>query len=473
METESVLKRYLWISLGLLLLFCAVSPAQAQENQPPRPVYVVENGDTLWNIARRLHIPYQQLLSENNLTEDSAIHPGEKLVIPLSGSISGVLTTKKVSFGESLRSLSDRYRISEEKLVRLNRLTSPMELYAGVSVVLLGDEKGDVMDYSGTRVALREGSSLLEAAVEEGVNPWTLVADNDLQGTWDVLPGEVVRAPGDDQDGPGSFPEAISRVGYTPDTFVQGNTMVIRLRAPSGATVQGRFGDHELHFYPDGYGYVALQGISAVSEPGIRPLSIYGELEDGTPFAHRQMVRVHGGEFNYVKINGVPPETVSVQLSRDEHEKLASYASKITPKKMWSGKFSVPVPAKFNNPYPLYGDRRSFNGSGFLFYHSGIDFSTYAFNIDIYAAAAGKVVYTGKNSPIYGGVTMIDHGWGVFTVYGHQAEILVEEGQRVRAGDLIGKVGSSGRSTGPHLHWEVWVGGVSVDPLVWLEEQYP
>ncbi len=68
---------------------------------------------------------------------------------------------------------------------------------------------------------------------------------------------------------------------------------------------------------------------------------------------------------------------------------------------------------------------------------------------------------------------MIDHGWGVYTGYMHQAEILVEVGERVEAGQLVGLIGGTGRVTGSHLHLEVWVGGVRVDPMDWLERSYP
>jgi len=61
----------------------------------------------------------------------------------------------------------------------------------------------------------------------------------------------------------------------------------------------------------------------------------------------------------------------------------------------------------------------------------------------------------------------------VYTAYMHQSEILVEVGDRVEAGQLIGLVGGTGRVQGPHLHWEVWVGGVQVDPLDWLKQAYP
>jgi len=445
------LKKVLLFSLVLLLTFSPVSVTHAQQDGSGDLRYIVQPGDTLWTIARKLHVSYQNLLAENNLTEDSSIHPGDALIVPGADSISGVLTTERVPYGESLSTLSDRYQIPEDVLIRLNRLTTPMELYAGVSVVLVADEEGNLSEYRGKRITVREGQSLLEAAVENDTNPWLAVSGGGLRGRWDLLPGEVVRLPGEGDAGPGSFPGKIAGIDYSPNSFVQGNTMVFRLSAPEGAEIEGTFGEYLLHFFPYEDGYVALQGIGAVATPGLRSIAVHGQLDDGTPFAHRQSVRVLGGDYNYVRIN----------------------ARKATARKRWQGKFGVPIPSGYDTPYPLYGDRRSFNGSAYNFYHSGIDYSTWAFDVDIFAAAPGKVVYTGKDSLIYGGVTMIDHGWGVYTVYAHQAEILVQAGQQVEKGQVIGKVGNTGRSTGPHLHWEVWVGGIAVDPLDWLERAYP
>jgi murein DD-endopeptidase MepM/ murein hydrolase activator NlpD len=68
---------------------------------------------------------------------------------------------------------------------------------------------------------------------------------------------------------------------------------------------------------------------------------------------------------------------------------------------------------------------------------------------------------------------MIDHGWGVYSAYLHQSKILVHPGEHVEAGQLIGLIGNTGRVEGPHLHWEILVGGVQVDPLDWLKEEFP
>jgi murein DD-endopeptidase MepM/ murein hydrolase activator NlpD len=74
---------------------------------------------------------------------------------------------------------------------------------------------------------------------------------------------------------------------------------------------------------------------------------------------------------------------------------------------------------------------------------------------------------------VRGQVVVIDHGWGVYTAYDHLSQILVQVGQAVQPGQVIGLGGATGRTTGPHLHWEVWVGGVQVNPVDWLRQAYP
>ena len=98
--------------------------------------------------------------------------------------------------------------------------------------------------------------------------------------------------------------------------------------------------------------------------------------------------------------------------------------------------------------------------------HEGIDIGA-GYGASIYAAAAGTVIYCGWESG-YGNLTVIDHGGNLATAYGHQSSISVACGQQVSQGQVIGAVGSTGHSTGPHLHFEVRVNGSPVDPLGYL-----
>ena len=98
--------------------------------------------------------------------------------------------------------------------------------------------------------------------------------------------------------------------------------------------------------------------------------------------------------------------------------------------------------------------------------HTGIDYGSSS-GTSIRAAANGKVIFASKYGG-YGNATIIDHGGSLATLYAHQSSMLVEEGQRVTKGQVIGRVGSTGFSTGPHLHFEVRVSGSPVDPMKYL-----
>ncbi len=123
----------------------------------------------------------------------------------------------------------------------------------------------------------------------------------------------------------------------------------------------------------------------------------------------------------------------------------------------------VPANGKFNNGFGYRKDpftkRKTF--------HEGIDISADK-GTDIKASAGGKVTLAKRYSG-YGLAVIIDHGRGLSTLYGHASKLLVKEGQTVKKGDIIAEVGSTGRSTGPHLHFEVMLYGTPVDPQAYID----
>lgn len=102
-------------------------------------------------------------------------------------------------------------------------------------------------------------------------------------------------------------------------------------------------------------------------------------------------------------------------------------------------------------------------------FHEGLDIGA-SYGSNIKAAASGKIILAQRYSG-YGRAVMIDHGHGITTLYGHSSKLLVKVGQIVKKGDIIAEVGSSGRSTGPHLHFEVLLYDTPVDPLDYLDEK--
>jgi murein DD-endopeptidase MepM/ murein hydrolase activator NlpD len=101
-------------------------------------------------------------------------------------------------------------------------------------------------------------------------------------------------------------------------------------------------------------------------------------------------------------------------------------------------------------------------------WHDGLDIGA-APNAPVQAPAQGRVISTGFD-PKLGNIVRLDHGFGIETLYGHLAKALVKEGQRVNRGDIVGLVGSTGLSTGPHLHYMVKVNGQALDPVKYILE---
>jgi murein DD-endopeptidase MepM/ murein hydrolase activator NlpD len=462
------------VLLVLIALLLPLRSARAQDAPPePGPVYIVQSGDTLWSIAQRFGVSMDALAQANGITDPNQLLVGMRLVIPGLDGLSGVLTTTQIPFGESLASLSSRYRIPSTLLIRLNKWTNPEFTAAGASLVIpVPEESGTLPDLRGNRATLKAGQSLLELAVRRGVNPWALMGGNELPAGWAALPGETLYLPGDDS-GPGALPAGITAAVANDLPVIQGQTIAVKLTASGDIVLNGDFTGRTLNFFQDADGtWVALQGVHVMLDPGYYPLTLNGTLADGTPFAFSQMVYVQDGNYPYDPPLVVDSETVDVENTRPEDLQWKEITSPVTPQRMWSGMFAVPVPDYYAACYPSrFGNRRSYNGSAYEFFHTGLDFCGQT-GTDIYAAAAGVVVFA-EATTVHGNATVIDHGWGVYTAYAHQSEILVNVGDHVEKGQLIGRVGATGRVSGPHLHWEVIVGGVQVDPLQWLERAFP
>jgi murein DD-endopeptidase MepM/ murein hydrolase activator NlpD len=456
------------ISFVIILSLVLYSAATAQADEP---YYIVQEGDSLWQIAARFGVTVEELQQANNIGDAGQVVIGARIIIPSLSGVSGQLDTVTVNYGESLRSLSRRYNISEEILAKLNHLASPAEFYAGASLIVSVTENQNL--FFADRAGLAPGQSLLELAVLHGESPWSLTLANHLPGTWSALPSDVLQVTSTSQElRPSGLPEAITKVDLDPLQMVQGGTTVIKVYAPPGITMRGSLAERNLNFFSQDYGYVALQGIHAQTPPGLYPLVLAGDLPSGEHFAFSQDVLIQDASFPYDPSLEVDPLTVDPTVTGPESELWASLGVPVTSEKMWNGLFANPVPPELGNCWTsLFGTQRSYNGSAYDFFHGGLDFCGQV-GTPLYAVAPGKIVYTGSLT-VRGMVTVIDHGWGVYTAYNHQSEILVKPGEFVQSGQLIGLGGATGRTTGPHLHWEVWVGGVQVNPADWLARSFP
>lgn len=463
--------RFFILLLSMVILIIFYSPAFAQDGETEEPYYIVQEGDSLWEIAARFGINVEDLQLANDINDISQISVGMRLVIPGLTGGERRLDTTMVLYGETLRCLSRNYGISESALAQLNRLISPAELYAGATLIVPFIENQELSGAG--RTNLTPGQSLLELAVLHGEDAWKIALENNLSNTWSAVPGSGLSVAGNlSADALAGLPEAVTNVEIDPLVMIQGGTEVVKVYVPQGTTLRGSLGDRTLNFFPQEYGYVALQGIHALMPPGLYALTLEGELPNGQSFAFSQNVLVRDANFPYDPSLEVDPATVIPAVTEPEKNLWESLGVPVTPEKRWQGPFASPVPNDFRDCWTsLFGNRRSYNGGPYDSFHSGLDFCGRV-GTELYAAAPGKVVYTDMLT-VRGGVTVIDHGWGVYTAYDHLSESLVQVGDTVQPGQLIGLGGATGRTTGPHLHWEVWVGGVQVNPIDWLERAYP
>lgn len=462
-------KRFSLCLVVLLMMSFTVQPAAAQASGP---VYIVQSGDTLFFIAARFNVTIDELIAANPTLDPNLLSEGQQIVIPGLEGVTGILETEIVSLGDSLRSLSRRMQVSEEQLRKLNRIVSPSELYVGVSVIVpLQDEEQPLS----TRTSATAGESLLELAVRQNSDPWTLAAVNGLAGTWEILPGDILYSPTTGIPGNATgLPPAFLSASIQPLPIQQGGTEVIRVQTKEGVTLSGMLVDQPLHFFQSNIEKVALQGVHSLLEPGVYPLLLEATLPDGSRQAYEQMVLVTSGNYGSDPDLFVPPETIDPAVNESENQIILSIVNPSTPTRYWEGPFTAPAvyPDEFTS---LFGRRRVYHGIGTELvvngFHAGLDFAG-GEGLQIFAPAPGEVVFAAPLT-VRGNATIIDHGWGVYSGFWHQSEIHVNVGDRVEAGQVIGLVGGTGRVTGAHLHWEVWVNGVQVDPLDWLRETYP
>jgi hypothetical protein len=154
-----------------------------------------------------------------------------------------------------------------------------------------------------------------------------------------------------------------------------------------------------------------------------------------------------------------------------EFDRVAAFKALISPEKYWSGPFRRPSQGRVSSEY---GVRRYYNGVfAENYYHRGIDYAAPT-GSPVIAPAAGRVVLVGRVADgfeLHGNTIGIDHGQGVSSIFIHLNSISVREGDQVQPGQTIGTVGNTGASTGPHLHWGVYVNGVAVDPGPWMSRR--
>ncbi len=204
----------------------------------------------------------------------------------------------------------------------------------------------------------------------------------------------------------------------------------------------------------------ALLPTTPLDPPGTWQIQVKGDSQ-----VRNLAVRVSDRDFPTQSI-WLPPGK-DEDVSDYEFNRVDAFKKLDTPQKLWSGPFLRPNAGEITT---VYGVRRYYNGKfAEDYYHRGVDYAG-DYGSPVLAPAAGRVALVGREADgfqVHGNCIGIDHGQGVTSIYLHLSRINVKEGDFVKAGQVIGALGSTGASTGPHLHWGLYVHGKSVDPVPW------
>jgi murein DD-endopeptidase MepM/ murein hydrolase activator NlpD len=253
----------------------------------------------------------------------------------------------------------------------------------------------------------------------------------------------------------------------------QGSLLLLELRSATQpiTAIKATWDSREIPFWQEAKAneksadvWRALLGIDLELKPDPYPLTLTAKSEAAEEISCSATIDVQEGKFasESLKVapNFVTPDPEQLARAEAERQRLRAIFATITPERLWDGNFHYPLAGVTTGGN--FGKRRILNGTPGN-PHSGVDFPAPA-GTPVYAAQRGRVVLA---EALYfsGNTVVIDHGLGLYTLYAHFESISVQPGDLVDTGALLGKVGATGRVTGPHLHWGATINRARTNPL--------
>jgi murein DD-endopeptidase MepM/ murein hydrolase activator NlpD len=460
-------------------LYWTSRPAAAQgsgtNTTPPggTTVHVVQPGDNLFRIAVQYGTTVEAIAAANGISDPRYITVGQRLLIPNAQVNSpGAIVAYTVRPGDSLATLTRAYNTTLDSLAAANHITNPALLFVGEELTINQSAEDPALPAAAALHRVRPGENLYRIALAYHTPVNTLLKINGLALPTPLYPGQALWIPGGDGTAELSdLPLPFTTCAISPIPAVQGQTISIHITTTGPAALSGTFISYPVRFVTqDATQHHALFGIHTFAASGVYPLELTATELDGTQATLTLRLRVDDGGYASESITLGPDQQdlLMPEVDQPEWQRIATIMSGFTAQRYFDGLMGLPSSGPITSQF---GTRRDYNTGALKTFHSGTDFGGGP-STPVLAPAAGVVVLA-ESLPVRGNATIIDHGWGVYTGYWHQTEIAVTVGQVVTPGQVIGTIGSSGRVTGPHLHWEMWVGGVQVDPLQWVRQSFP
>jgi len=491
------------LSKLILLVFAScffVSTSIAQEDST-LTVHVVQRGENLYRISLGYGLTVDELARANGINNPNSIVVGQRLIIPVQGTQATGSLQEVVHIlqpGETLASVANLYQVDMTALATLNNIADLQSVYVGQ---LLSIPNGDsppvvVLDLpltptltatpqeiadAGDTAPVRDvtdsiihivarGENLGNIARSYGVDASAIISANQIQDPSLIYPGQQMIIPGiQPPQYSGALPAPILRFTVAPLVFVEGRTGRIDFATDTPVTATGQFMNAPLRIVSQNGNmlHTIFIGIPVGSVAGIFPLTLalQGAQGESVPMEVNLQVTVGSYRTESLTIANDLLSLINANVDEAELVILRQVMGSFTPERYFTGLMGLPVAAPVSSPF---GNQRSYNAGVFANTHTGTDFAAQV-GSSIIAPSAGRVVLADTLN-VRGVATVIDHGWGIYTGYWHQTERYVNLGDMVAEGQVIGTVGSTGRVTGAHLHWELWVNGVPVDPMQWVSE---
>lgn len=480
------------LALFFALIFCtlALTPqhnfaqdGSTPEDDPNIVIHVVQRGENLFRIALAYDLTTEQVAAANGITNPGSILVGQRLIIPVGGNVPFVeesLTpsTHVVQPGENLRAIATLYGTTVDDLAALNGLANPNRLAVGQELQLTNDPETLVEPLAVTSAlqvihTVQPGETLFSIAQAYGASQEAIQEANGIIDPTRIFSGQsLIISPEAMIPSAVELPPSIISLQINPLVFTEGQTGAISLTTAVPLMVEGTLLGQPLRFASDDNQTIhqAIFGIPIYTAAGIYALSI--TLTDGAEAVEAISLDIQILSGSYGSQNLTIPadrvELLAPAVEQNELGILTSITSRFNPERYFDGAMSLPAAAAMNSPF---GTRRGYNGGAIDRFHSGADFAG-APGSPVLAAAPGQVVLADALN-IRGISVIIDHGWGVYTNYSHLSERFVEIGDVVGTGQMIGLIGNTGRATGAHLHWELWLHGNPVDPMQWVQQSFP
>lgn len=227
-----------------------------------------------------------------------------------------------------------------------------------------------------------------------------------------------------------------------------------------GEAVSARFDGKMIPLFlqPDG-SRVGLMPVKVLTKPGVYKLEMLGDKEQTLRQLSLTVLDAHYRRENI----SIAPAISALKPSPGEQETVGDFKRNVSTVRYWKRPFRPPVPGCVTSPF---GSMRMHNGKLTGDFHAGVD-QRGAAGTPIHPITAGIVKLVQKYN-LRGGTVAVDHGQGVETIYLHMSDFAAKEGQSVTPADVIGYIGSTGRSTGPHVHWTLYVNSEPVNPRQWM-----